>query len=536
MKLNAVRLLLGLLMIISAMNCANRGNPQGGEKDTDPPVIVKSEPENFSTNFNSNEIEITFNEYVKINNLQSQLIISPPMDTAPQVLPLGGASKSITIKIKDTLQPNTTYAFNFGQSIVDNNEGNPYPYYKYVFSTGDYIDSLSVQGYIEDAIKQTPDDFVSVMLYEVDSSYTDSIVYKSKPKYITNTLDSLTSFSIDNIKAGTYKLIALKDRNSNYLYDQKNDKIGFHEGFVTVPTDSSYVLTLFKEEPNFKAYRPKQEGAKKLFFPYQGDYEAIRLEVLGDLPPDYSYRTMKSNRTDTLIYFYKPQPELDSVQFVVSNGKVADTFNHKYRSLEADSLDIRALVSGTINFEDDFTLEANIPFTGIDSTQIQLIDKDSLNVAYRIAYDSIYNRYQFSIDKEEGQIYNLRFLPNTFQSFFGETNKDTLTYGFRTKMKSEYGKIRVNLINPKYPLIVQLVNVNDEVVYERYTTDSPIVDFYNIAPREYGLRVIFDANGNGKYDSGNYLKGIQPERVSYSPPIEPVRANFDYNINFTLLD
>ena len=162
--------ILGIVFIaLIIVSCANRGSPSGGEKDTEPPVITSESPKNFSTNFKGDEIIITFNEYVKIKDLRKQLIISPPMDTDPIVYPMGGASKYISIKIKDTLQPNTTYAFNFGESIVDNNEENPYPYYRYVFSTGDTIDSLSVKGYVEDALLKKPETFISVMLYEVDS-------------------------------------------------------------------------------------------------------------------------------------------------------------------------------------------------------------------------------------------------------------------------------------------------------------------------------------------------------------------------------
>ena len=204
--------IIGLVFI----NCANRGTPDGGPKDETPPSIVKSDPENYSTNFKGNEIKVYFDEYIKIKDLQKQLIISPPMKTQPDVMPLGGASKYITIKIYDTLQPNTTYAFNFGNSITDNNEGNPYPYYRYVLSTGDYIDSLSVNGNIVDALKREPETFVNVALYEVDSTFTDSIIYKETPKYITNTLDSLTTFSIENLRPGKYMLISTKNR-SNWI-------------------------------------------------------------------------------------------------------------------------------------------------------------------------------------------------------------------------------------------------------------------------------------------------------------------------------
>ncbi|MCB0431911.1 MAG: Ig-like domain-containing protein, partial [Mangrovimonas sp.] len=127
---------LGVFLIIaSIISCANRGSPQGGPKDMDPPKIERSSPDNYSINFTGKEIKIYFDEYIKLKNLNKQLIISPPMNTQPEITPLGSASKYITIKIFDTLQPNTTYAFNFGNSIVDNNEENAFPFYRYVFST-----------------------------------------------------------------------------------------------------------------------------------------------------------------------------------------------------------------------------------------------------------------------------------------------------------------------------------------------------------------------------------------------------------------
>ena len=248
------------------INCANKGTPQGGEKDITPPSIVSSEPENYSTNFNTKEIKIYFDEYIKIKDIQKQLIISPPMKTLPEIMPLGGASKYITIKIFDTLQHKTTYAFNFGNSISDNNEGNLFPYYRYVFSTGDYIDSLTVNGQIFDALKRKPDTFVSVGLYEVDSTYNDSIIYKENPKYVTNTLDSLSTFSIENLKEGTYMLYALKDENGDNKFQQKSDKIGFHKTFIKVPTDTLYDLKLFSEELDFKASRPKLIAGQKIAF------------------------------------------------------------------------------------------------------------------------------------------------------------------------------------------------------------------------------------------------------------------------------
>ncbi|MDN3491856.1 Ig-like domain-containing protein [Winogradskyella bathintestinalis] len=538
MRLSLLQILSLILIAIGLASCANRGTPTGGEKDIEAPIITESVPENYSTNFKGKNIRIYFNEYVKINDLRKQLIISPPMDTDPIVTPASGASKYISITIQDTLKDNTTYAFNFGESIVDNNEANPYPYYRYVFSTGDVIDSLSVKGYIEDALLKEPDTFVSVMLYEADSTYSDSIVFKQKPRYITNTLDSVTTFSIDNVKEGTYKIIALKDINSNYTFNQKNDKIGFNEGFITLPKDTSvtHKLTLFNEQVNFKAIKPTQDGETRIIFPYEGSYENMRIKILADTPDDFKTRILKDVNTDTLYYWYKPKFEIDTTFFVVTNGQQIDTFKHRFRTIKGDSLKMTALTKGTLSYDDEFTMEANIPLSKIDTTKIKLIDKDSLTVTYKVEYDSLYNRYKFAIDKQEGQKYKFRMLPGTFTDFYDHTNKDTLSYVVNTKMKSEYGNIRVNLRNAKLPLIVQLVNDKGVVMYERYAKDTPVVDFTNLEARQYSLRAIYDANENKIYDTGNFLLGIQPERVAYSQPIDPVRSSFDFVIDFTLTD
>ena len=168
-------------------------------------------------------------------------------------------------------------------------------------------------------------------------------------------------------------------------------------------------------------------------------------------------------------------------------------------------------------------------------SKIKVINRDSVDIDFKVEYDSLYNRYSFPIEKEEGQKYFMQILPEAIIDFYDGVNKDTLDFSFRTKMKSEYGNIRVNLRNAEFPLIVQLVNQNGVVIYERYTTESPVVDFTDISPRQYSLRVVYDTNGNGKYDTGNFLLGIQPERVSYAPPLEEVRASFDFVIDFTLL-
>lgn len=533
MRQRTYRFFVLILVVFFALSCANRGTPSGGPQDIEPPKIVRSLPENFSTNFNAKEIRIYFDEYIKLKDIRKQLIISPPMDPEPDISPMSGASKYIKITIKDTLEAKTTYAINFGQSVVDNNEDNPYPYYRYVFSTGDYIDSLSVKGSILDAKNRKPDQFVTVMLYEVDSTFNDSIVYNKKPKYVTNTLDSLTTFSIDNIKEGKYMLVALKDQNRNFTFQQKTDKIAFHDKIITVPTDTSYTLKLFKEVPDFKVFRPSQAAGQKIAFGFQGDHKDMVISILNDTLQDFETRLTKDKKTDTLYYWYKPKLGLDSARFVVRNKLYADTLTHKFREMAKDTLIIKALQSGNINYGEDFELEGSVPFSITDKSKIKIIDKDSVTVAFETKFDSLKNNYALRFERKESYTYNIQLLPEAFTDFFGNVN-DTLNFRVSTKPYDQFGNIRVTLANATYPVIVQLTDDKGVVKYEQFSTEPKLFDFRHIVPGSYYLQVVFDANGNQKWDSGNYLQKRQPERISYYPTVIDGRSGWDQVVEFIL--
>lgn len=219
MKFRYNYLLSIIIILVLIESCARKGRPEGGEKDLDAPILISASPAHESINFDKEKIRIYFDEYVKLMELNQQLVISPPMNYQPEITPLGTASEFINIKIIDTLKENTTYTFNFGNSIVDNNEANPLERFKYVFSTGNYIDSLKISGTISDAFNFEVDEDISVQLYEViDSVYTDSIIFNERPSYVGNTLDS-TVFEITNLKSGKYLLIALKDVSNNYSFE-----------------------------------------------------------------------------------------------------------------------------------------------------------------------------------------------------------------------------------------------------------------------------------------------------------------------------
>ncbi|AIZ40741.1 Ig-like domain-containing protein [Cellulophaga baltica] len=526
-----------LLASISLYQCARRGTPSGGIKDTIPPKLEKAEPANMTVNFKGNKIRLYFNEYIKLNDVQNQLIVSPPLKNTPIITPAGAASKYVEIQLKDTLKENTTYTLNFGQSIVDNNEGNPNSFFTYVFSTGSYIDSLNLKGVVEDAFDKEAETFVSVMLYEMDSTYTDSTIYKKPPNYITNTLDSTVLFELKNLKKGTYALFGLKDEGKNNLFDQKVDKIAFIKDSVVLPTEEIYLLTLFKEEPDYSITVPKFEAKNKIIFGYQGNYKDIKINTLSKLPDTVRTMVTKLRDKDTLNYWFTPF-EMDSLQFTVTNErqKVIDTFVVKKRKLALDSLVLKPTINGTIGFNENFAIEANTPITKIDTTKIAFINKDSIAVKYTASLDSLKNSLEINFDKEPQEAYKLAIYPGLIEDFFENTN-DTIVFNLKTNKYTDYGNFVLTLSgNVTYPAIIHLTDEKGKIKREQYVTEPKDILFSHINPGKYLVRVISDTNSNGKWDTGSYLNNLQPERVSHSPKLIEMRANWEEKFDFILLD
>lgn len=526
-----------LVIAIALVQCAKRGNPTGGPKDITPPVLVKSTPDNMSTQFKATKIRLYFDELIKLQDVQEQLIISPPLKYNLDITPQGGAAKYVEIKIKDTLKPNTTYTINFGQSIQDNNEGNPNSFLTYIFSTGDYIDSLQVSGVVKDAFNKQPDTFISVLLYEIDSTYTDSTLYKKPPNYITNTLDSTIIFTLKNLKKGKYAIFALKDESKNNIFDQKTDKIAFLKDTVSLPTDSTYLLKLFKEIPDYGASVPSYAAKNKIVFGYYGENKDISIQPLTVLPDTIKTKILKEKDKDTLNFWLTPF-ETDSIIFTVTNErlKVIDTFTVKTRKVGIDSLKLEPNQRGSLAFNTPFYISANTPLTKIDTSKIQMMNKDSIPLNFGVHLDSIENQadFKFDFDVEANENYAVTLLPGAITDFFGQEN-DTTSYRLSTKSLADYGNLRMDLTgNITYPIIVQLTNQKGETLREFYATEPRIYDFSNINPATYQIRVIFDTSENGKWDTGNYLKNIQPEKVIYYPDLIEVRANWELEQTFNI--
>ena len=520
-----------ILVIVCGL--CKKGNPSGGPKDSIPPVILKSVPENYSTLFDDNEIRIYFDEFIKLKDISKELIISPPLKYPPAITPLT-SGKFIKIKITDTLLPNTTYSFNFGKSIVDNNEENPLEYFKYVLSTGDYIDSLKLGGTIKDAQLMQPETSSTVMLYEFDEDFNDSLIYSEKPNYITIVSDSSSSFEFTNIKEGKYLLIALKEKTTDYIYQPELDKIGFTDRVISLPTEEVFELTLFKEEPDYSVEKPKHESKNHILFGFKGVYDKVEIQEQFTLPKDFESRKIFDINTDTIHYWFKPAIEIDTLDFIVNNFSHSDSVLVRVKDLFSDSLQINLLNSRTILTRDTLKYHANTPLISVDTEMITILDADSTALPLSASIDPKYNIANIHFEKSESGTYRVQLLPGAFYDFFEETN-DTINTLLTTRADSDYGTLNVQLENASnFPFLIQLVDTRFNVVAEEWIESNSPVFFDYIKPGNYYIRLIVDGNGNKTWDTGNFPKRTQPEKIIYYPSLLDIRANWSLKETFIL--
>jgi uncharacterized protein (DUF2141 family) len=443
---------------------------------------------------------------------------------------MGVASKEVKIELAlDSLQQNTTYTINFGQSIEDNNEANPLPFFKYVFSTGDYLDSLNLDGRINDMYYRETPEFVSVFLYEKDSLYSDSIVFKGTPTYVSYAMDSTNTFNLENMRAGTYKLVALEDKNNDYKFNKGREKIAFVEDFIELPTDVNYKLNIFDTYKDFKPLRPKQVSKNHFIFGYEGvlDTTDYKIELLTKIPDTIQHRVTKRRDADTLDYWFNSFYKTDSLIFNFNYQKASDSLVVVTRDMEADSLQIETKPKSTIGFSENFYIRANLPITQIDTSKINLVDADTLAVSYLATLDKFQNQVEIQFDKQDNASYKLTILPEALKDFYGNTN-DTLNVSLKTKKRADFSVLDLTINNlERYPAIVQLIDENEKVEKSVILTETNRHIFEYVKPGTYFVKVIYDDNENGVWDSGDYLLQKQPEIVKYSRESFELRANWD---------
>jgi hypothetical protein len=510
-------------------SCANRVTPSGGIKDIIPPKVIGSSPENYSTNFNKKEIHVEFDEYIKLTDLNKQLIISPLIDPLPEIT---ASKRSLRIKFEKPLKENTTYTFNFGSAITDVHENNVLENFLLVFSTGDYLDSLSVSGHVINAKNLNTEKGILVMLYKENE---DSIPYKKLPDYFAKT-DSMGRYKISNISSGLFKIFALKDNNNNYLFDLPDESIAFSDSVISMSDSSRVDLKLFENVPDkilLKNFTLEDKGKLKLNFNLPAS--DVTLKAIERSPNPWQLEEYSTNR-DT-VTLWMNDTTLDSLNIVLlHNGQPFDTalFVLKRKSsgkgVSTNAFNFSSNTQpGMLDAGKDLMLLFNHPVSFTDESKI-IFKKDSvITTGISMSFsDSVKRNLTIKYNWKENELYEFTFLPGAFKDMFNIAN-DTTKFAFRVKPVTEFGsvvlKIKTDDKSPNY--IVQLVNDKDELIREKDITSSDKISFEFLNPGTYRIKIIYDNNNNKKWDTGNYLKKVQPERVVYYKDNITVRANWD---------
>ena len=514
------KIIYTILSLAIISGCAKRGSPTGGPIDSIPPVLVNANPKLNSTNFDSEEIRLTFDEFVKLDKVQDQLIISPPVEkSAYEIKPLTGVTKKVFLKFIDTLDINTTYTINFGNSIKDNNENNPLTFFSYTFSTGETIDSLYVKGNISDAYDIDTDEYVSIHLYKIDSTLNDSIIFNKRPTYISNSLDS-TSYTFKNIREGKYLIVAMKDVDNNYFFDPFYDKIGFIDSIITLPRDSIIDFKLFKEETELIWDKPHFLNSEKIGFGYYGKLDFNRLVIDSKLPDSVNYTFTKEIEKDT-IYLWLTRNSFDSLNFNLIEKDTTKLTTVKFdrkRDTLIDSLSISPKTTNVIHLRESFKLSSNIPIKKIEDSLINIRDIDSITVPFTTSINDNLDEIDIKFEVSPSDNYRISILPEAIRDIKGVTN-DSLQFNLVSQALEDYGNIYLDVIrNSQSKFILHLLNSSGDVIREyNNVNQNSTFNFDYIRPGKYTFRLIEDLNNNNLWDTGNYLNKVKPEPVYYFP-------------------
>lgn len=522
--------------------CAQVVAPTGGPKDLTAPKVMGYSPENKSVQFHAKKIDITFDEYIQLKDLSKQFIISPPLKHIPVPIVKG---KVLEIPLtKDTLLDNTTYTFNFGNAVCDLHEGNPIKNFQYVFSTGNYIDSLSVQGSAIDAFSHDPEKSALVLMY---ADLDDSIPFKKYPSYCGQT-DDKGKYRIDNIKPGTYRIIAVSKASGDYFYHPVSEDIGFKNTMLSLTKNDTVNFFLFTEiasKLEFLKTRAPGKGQIMLVFNKPADSITIKpLHIDTSIHPTIYYQYSGSG--DSLTYWTN-YPNLDSLRFIISrNNKILDTaivYNipgHVNKTTSAKKknstpekppsvqLNLNVAEKAAYDYHLPFSIKFSQPVIAYDVSKIKLIQKkDSIPLSPLATTLP----YSFSLSPKKDlisdSIYCLSILPGAFTNLFGYTN-DTIIVHFPIQDQSYYGTLKLNLsFSKKSHYLVQLLNNNGGIYKQDKVSGTTSIFYDGVPPALYGIRIIEDANNNGKWDIGSYMKNIEPEKVFYYPDKLNIRSNWD---------
>ena len=465
--------ILAILFILKiqvlCVGCAVVIPPTGGARDSIPPVLVNASPPDSSKNFTEKKITLTFDEYITVENTRENLLVSPVPANEPVVEP---HLKTVVIRLRDSLQPNTTYSLNFGRAIKDVDEGNVNKNFTYIFSTGPTFDSLTLSGKVLMAETGKPDSTLVVMLHQHGD---DSAVVKEKPRYIAR-LDSSGNFTFRNLPHGTFYIYALDDQSGQHKYLSESQIFAFADSAVVLQTTNTPII-LYAFGEKGKPSRP-----------------------LASTAPQLGNKKKLGNQENRL-----------KLQTNLSNNQLDLLDNLTITS----ELPFITLDTSLIHFSTDSTF---LPVTG-----------------YRIEEYTSQKKITFRYNWQENTVYHLVLEKNFAEDTLNRALLKTDTLTFRTKKLSDYGSLRIRFKNfdPSVNPVLQFVQ-NDQV-FKSIPLTSAVVNEAIFPPGDYQLRILHDRNKNGKWDTGQFFgKRLQPEIVKIVTSRQKITIKPDWQNEFDI--
>jgi Big-like domain-containing protein len=458
-------ILLGLISVISDTGCANIMPPAGGYRDTIPPLLLKATPGDSSKNFNANHITLTFDEFINLDNPHENLLISPVPKTEPFV---EAKLRTVVVRLKDTLEPNTTYTFNFGNAIKDVNEGNPAKNFTYIVSTGSTFDSLTLSGKVMLAETGRVDSTLAVILHKHGD---DSAVVNEKPRYATH-LDSSGNFTFRNLPPGTFYIYALKKEGS-YRYSERQ---------LFAFADSAVVVGANNEPITLYAYT-----------------EIASTEKTGPITPTLT-------------------PQIGGRQRGATGGR-------ENRLRLQTNLD-----NGQLDLLNNLIITSDVPLRKLDTSLVHFSRDSSFTpiTDYTILRDTSGKKLTFQYTWKENTLYHLIAEKEFAEDTLGRKLLKADTLNFKTKKLSEYGSLTLRFTNLDLSANPVLLFVQNDNVVKSLPLVGSKINVPIFLPGDYQLRILNDRNKNGKWDPGQFFgKHIQPEIVKPVTRRINVKPNWD---------
>ena len=569
----------GLLFIVSVVllaSCANRGiGPQGGPKDSIPPVPLRYEPEQGTLEFKGKRIEVTFNEYLQLNDVSSNLLMSPPQQTPPEVKVWG---KKLIVQFQDSLRDSTTYTLDFGDAVCDYHEKVPLHGFTYYFSTGSEIDTLETTGYVYDAATLNP---LKGILVGIHSNMEDS-AFVTQPFLRIARTDSAGHFRIGNIHEGTYRIYAVEEISRDYRLTI-GEALAFTEEAITVNGESGVEsqesrvdsidinidslalsgeglavkgtqLLLFKEfKPKVYLQRTTRDEQHKIQISFSASPDSLM--ELHPLTDSLNYHMQVSKNKDTITLWLLDSMSIaqDSLFIEARYRRTDSVYNMEWytdtlravwrapkmtnKMREAQErrnrnrrLELKTNARRGFELYDTLKLSCTSPLMRIERDSIHILaksDDGDKPVSFEIApHDTLPMEIQLLATFKAGERYELRLDSGALHDVYEITHVKG-AYPFEMKSESDYSTLRVTLNPFVEHAQIQILDKKDAVLRELPALPEGTL-FEYLAPETYYMRLYIDENGDGKWTTGNWPEHRQPEPIYYFPESIQTKSNWDF--------